>query len=331
MTKPLQIYRPPYQLTDAMLSLVAEIAVFLGDWQRQSNSALVPRLRRGNRIRTIQASLAIEQNTLTLAQVTAVLDGKPVIGQPREIQEVRNAFQAYEGLAKWQPEKLPHLLAAHARMMGGLADDAGQLRQQGVGIYRGKRLVHMAPPPSQVPRLIQDLLAWLNRTTAHPLIASCAFHYELAFIHPFSDGNGRICRLWQTLILSRWQPALAYLPVESVIKTKQAKYYQALAKADAASDCSCFIEFMLSTIKAALQQAVSNETTQETTQENPQKTTQEKLLQLLRKAPQLTRDQLAVALSISTDGVKYHLQKLKAEGRIVRVGSTKSGAWQVVN
>ena len=327
----MHIYQPPYHLNDAMLALVAEIAVLLGDWQRQSGAALVPQLRRGNRIRTIQASLAIEQNTLTLAQVTAVLDGKPVIGQPREILEVRNAFRAYEGLSKWQPEKLPHLLAAHARMMAGLADDAGQLRQQGVGVYRGKKLVHMAPPPSQVPRLMQDLLAWLKRTKAHPLIASCAFHYELAFIHPFSDGNGRICRLWQTLILSHWQPTLAYLPVESVIKTRQAKYYQALAKSDAASDCSSFVEFMLSTIKSALQQAVSHETTQEIKHLTTQETTREKLLQLLREAPQFNRDQLAAQLSISANGVKYHLQKLKAEGRIVRVGSTKSGAWQVVN
>jgi len=194
-----------------------------------------------------------------------------------------------------------------------------------------EKLLHMVPPPSQVPRLMQDLMAWLTRTTAQPLVASCAFHYELAFIHPFSDGNGRIGRLWQTLILSRWQPALAYLPVESVIKTKQAKYYQALATADAASDCSGFIEFMLGTIKSALQQAVRHETTQETKRFTTQETTQEKLLQLLRKALQLNRDQLAVQLLLSADGVKYHLRKLKATGRIVRVGSTKSGAWQVVN
>jgi len=174
-------------------------------------------------------------------------------------------------------------------------------------------------------------LAWLKRSKAHPLIASCAFHYELAFVHPFSDGNGRIGRLWQTLTLSRWQPAMAYLPVESVIKTRQTKYYQALAKADAASDCSSFIEFMLSTIKSALQQGVSNETTQERKESTTQETTQEKLLQLLRKAPQMNRDQIAVQLSVSADGIKYHLKKLKATGRIVRVGSTKSGTWQVVN
>ena len=318
-------YQPPYQLNDAMLTLVADIAGLLSTWTHQSSAAQLPQLRRGNRIRTIQASLAIEQNTLTLAQVTAVLDGKPVIGPPREILEVRNAFQAYEGLMKWQPEKLPHLLAAHAGMMAGLTDDAGHLRQQGVGIYRGKKLVHMAPPPSQVLRLTQDLLAWLRRTQAHPLIASCVFHYELAFIHPFSDGNGRMSRMWQTLILSRWQPALAYLPIESVIKAQQAKYCQALAKADSSSDCSGFVEFMLGAIKTTLQQAIS--ATQETTQE----TTQEKLLKLLTSEPKLTRQQLAIRLSISADGVKYHLKLFQSAGQLKRVGSTKSGAWQVVH
>ena len=205
-------YSPPFTLTHAMLSRVAEIAELVGQW-RSTQSSQVPMLRRENRIRTIQASLAIEHNTLSLEQVTVVIDGKPVLGLPREIQEVRNAFAAYEAMSAWAPTSSADLLRAHGRLMHGLCDDAGQWRSSGVGIYRGEQLVHMAPPATQVPRLMEQLMQWLAETEAHPLIASCALHYELEFIHPFSDGNGRMGRLWQTVILSRWQPVMAFLPV----------------------------------------------------------------------------------------------------------------------
>lgn len=198
-----------------MLSLVADIAELIGIWNTAQGGELVPQLRRGNRIKTIQASLAIEQNTLTLEQVTAVLDGKVVLGPPKEVQEVKNTFSAYDAMPDWQPYKLADLLAAHKILLHGLAADAGRIRNADVGVYQGKRLVHMAPPASRVQQLLTQLLNWLKNTDAHPLIASCAFHYEFEFIHPFSDGNGRMGRLWQTLILSKWQPALAYLPVES--------------------------------------------------------------------------------------------------------------------
>jgi Fic family protein len=323
-------YQPPFSLNDDMLTKVAEIAELLGQWKQSSSEGLVPQLRRGNRIRTIQASLAIEHNSLSVEQVTAVLDGKPVLGLPREIQEVRNAFNAYENLPNWNPGVLDNLLAAHGLLLYGLADDAGCLRAKGVGIYQNQQLVHMAPPPGQVPRLMNNLLSWLANTKAHPLIASCAFHYELEFIHPFSDGNGRIGRLWQTLILSRWQPMLAYLPVETVIKSQQQLYYQTLGEADKAADCSRFIVFMLTAIESALQQAILSGGAQETTQEKAQETTQEKIILLLISEPQLTRKQLAQRLSLTADGVKYHLQKLKASGRIEHVGSTKSGYWRVI-
>lgn len=319
-------YQPPFCLNYEMLSLVAQIAELLGQWKQANRQELVPKLRRGNRIRTIQASLAIEHNSLSVKQVTAVLDGKPVLGLPREIQEVRNAFNAYEAMPDWNPAILDDLLAAHGLLLYGLADDAGYLRSKGVGIYRNQQVVHMAPPHNQLPRLMENLLNWLAHTGAHPLIASCAFHYELEFIHPFSDGNGRIGRLWQTLILSRWQPMLAYLPVETVIKSQQERYYQALGEADAAADCSGFIVFVLNALENALQQAIVGETTQETTQ----KTTQEKIILLLATEPHLTRNQLAERLALTADGVKYHLQKLKASGRLEHVGPTKSGYWRIL-
>ncbi|WP_347989506.1 Fic family protein [Methylomonas sp. AM2-LC] len=250
-------YKPPYNITPIILTLVADISEQLGRWSALlGDDALSPQLRRGNRIRTIQASLAIEHNSLTLEQVTALLDGKRVLGLPREIQEVRNAFTAYEKLPDWQAHNPKHLLAAHDLLMQGLVDDAGQWRQTGVGIYRDQLLIHMAPPPSQVVRLISDLLVWLEKSAVHPLVASCIFHYEFEFIHPFSDGNGRMGRLWQTLILSKWKTALAYLPVETVICQQQADYYAALSAADKASDATGFIEYMLQALLVAMQEVV---------------------------------------------------------------------------
>lgn len=252
-------YQPPFQITPDILTLVADISEQLGRWSTllgNTDEALSPQLRRGNRIRTIQASLAIEHNSLTLEQVTAVLDGKRVLGLPREIQEVRNAFAAYEKLPLWQPYNAAHLLAAHGQLMHGLVDDAGQWRQSGVGIYRDKQLMHMAPPPSQVNRLMVGLLGWLKQMPVHPLVASCVFHYEFEFIHPFSDGNGRMGRLWQTLILSKWKPELAYLPVETVIRHQQAEYYAALSAADKAGDATGFVAYMLKALLSAMQEVV---------------------------------------------------------------------------
>ena len=252
-------YQPPFQITPSILTLVADISEQLGRWSAvlgHADAALLPELRRGNRLRTIQASLAIEHNSLSLEQVTAVLDGKRVLGLPREIQEVRNAFAAYEQLPNWQPYNVNHVLAAQGQLMLGLVDDAGQWRHAGVGIYRDQQLMHMAPPPSQVARLMEDLLAWLKTMPVHPLVASCVFHYEFEFIHPFSDGNGRMGRLWQTLILSQWKPELAYLPVETVIRHQQADYYAALSAADKASDATGFVEYMLKALLSAMQEVV---------------------------------------------------------------------------
>lgn len=247
-------YEPPYRITPDILQSVSDIAEQLGRWSASADQAqLSPRLRREHRIRSIQASLAIENNSLSIEQVTAVLAGKRVLGPARDIQEARNAFAAYERLPLWQPQQAAHLLQAHGLLMGGLVDDPGRFRKGGVGIYRGEQLLHMAPPPARVPRLIDDLLGWISRADVHPLIASCVFHYEFEFIHPFADGNGRMGRLWQTLILSRWKPVLAWLPVESVVRDRQAAYYQALAESDRASESTAFIRFMLDALLSAIE------------------------------------------------------------------------------
>jgi Fic family protein len=328
MTNARETYQPPFQLTHSMLARVADIAEFVGTWQGMTAQGLVPHLRRGNRIRTIQASLAIEQNSLSLEQVTAVLDGKRVLGLPREIQEVRNAFTAYDAMFGWQPDSMEHLLAAHALMLHGLVDDAGQLRRGGVGIYRENRLIHMAPPASQLSRLLKDLLTWLADSEAHPLIASCAFHYEFEFIHPFSDGNGRMGRLWQRLILSRWQPMLAYLPVETVIKHRQQEYYQLLGEADQAADCTSFILFLLEAIHDALQEAIQAKTPVETPVEIVLGTP-ERILSVLSAQPELSLAQVAQAIDKSLSAVERAAAQLQKQGRLQYIGARKNGYWQV--
>jgi Fic family protein len=293
----------------------------------------VPELRRGNRIRTIQASLAVEQNTLSVEQVTAVLEGKTVLGQPREIQEVRNAFATYEAMEQWQPHSIDDLLVAHGLLMKGLVDEPGRLRSGGTGIYQGQALVHMAPPAKQLPRLMGDLMTWLENTDAHPLIASAAFHYEFEFIHPFNDGNGRMGRLWQTLILSHWQPMLAYLPVETVIKHRQRDYYQLLGEADTLSDCSTFIEFLLQALESSLQDAIGSQSkaleTRVETQVKARVKTPDLILEMLAKQPELTLAEVAQAIGRSTSAVERAVAKLKQHNKLSYHGPKKGGVWRV--
>ena len=290
-------YQPPLTLTPRMLALVADISEQVGRLSSLRETTQTPMLRRGNRIRTIQASLAIENNTLSLEQVTAVLDGQRVLGLPREIQEVRNAFATYEAMPGWKADFRSDLLQAHALLMHGLIDDAGRFRRGGVGIYRGDRLLHMAPPASRVAALMDDLLGWLEGGDLHPLIASCVFHYEFEFIHPFADGNGRMGRLWQTLILSQWRPVLAYLPVETVIRDQQDAYYGALSAADQLAEATPFVEFMLGALKQALSDV--DQTVQVTAQVTAQVTDPvKKLLKVLASHPSFKSGELMDQLGL---------------------------------
>ncbi len=253
-------YHPPFTLSPAILRLVEEIGEALGQLRQAEGVMVSPQLRRENRIRTILGSLAIEGNSLALEQVSDILDGKQVIGSLREIQEVRNAISAYEKIGDWLPTSRDHFLEAHRTMMSGLMDNPGAFRLGSVGIRKGDVVVHVAPKASLAPALMDDLLRWLAETDHHPLVASCVFHYELEFIHPFADGNGRMGRLWQTLILCRWKPVFAYLPLESVVRDRQQEYYKTLGQADKAADATVFIEFMLTALRdACLQVAKSDQ------------------------------------------------------------------------
>ncbi|WP_027189849.1 Fic family protein [Fundidesulfovibrio putealis] len=238
-------YQPPYSITSAVVNLIAEISEAVGRMTVLADQSRALRLRRINRIRTIHGSLAIEGNTLSEVQITAILAGKRVIGPPREVQEVKNALAAYDRFDSWRPEAEKDLLEVHRILMSGLVDEAGVYRRGGVGVMAGKDVIHMAPPAARVPILMGDLFNWLAATDAHPLIASSVFHYEFEFIHPFADGNGRMGRLWQNLILASWNPLFADIPVESLIFEHQAEYYQALRESTRQSDSAPFIAFML--------------------------------------------------------------------------------------
>jgi Fic family protein len=280
---------PPFNLTPAIIRQIAEIGEALGRLSVQTEQATALRLRRINRIRTIQGSLAIEGNTLTEEQITAILDGKRVLAPPREVQEARNAIVAYDALPNWQPADERSLLRAHAVLMKGLVDDAGRYRKSGVGVLQGEQVLHMAPPAKRVPVLMQRLLKWLGSSDQHPLIVSSVFHYEFEFIHPFSDGNGRMGRLWQTLILSHWNPLFAHIPVESLINAHQAAYYQAIHASTAQSDSAPFIAFMLTMLRDAIGESAP--------QVSPHVTPQvERLLKCLQGS--MSRDELQAALAL---------------------------------
>lgn len=280
---------PPFTVTSAILDLVAQIAEEIGRLGLSGKTpAATPKLRRTNRVKSIHASLAIENNSLSVDQVTALIEGKRVLGPPKEVQEVKNAFSAYEAMDGWQPHEVDDFLAAHGLLMDGLVDRSGAFRSDSVGIAQGDKVVHIAPPAHLVPGLVADLFRWLESSDTHPLIASCVVHYELEFIHPFSDGNGRIGRLWQTLILSHWKAPLAYLPIEDVIRQRQKAYYDTLAVCDNTGNSTGFIEFMLSALLTAVGEveAVNPGSVTETDQVSDQVSDQVKaLLKVLAAGP----------------------------------------------
>ena len=249
--------KPPFEITNAMIDHVAEIAELVGRLTSTNQLSANPTLRRTNRIRTIHGSLAIEQNTLTLEQVTAILNGKQVLAPPKDIAEAKNAYEIYERLDELDPYSVDDLLTAHGIMTRGLVDESGVFRSKPVGVVDQEgHVLHFGTLPQYVPDLVMELLDWVKNSDVHMLIRSCVFHYEFELIHPFADGNGRVGRLWHTLLLSKWNPAFAWLPVESIIHDRQQEYYEAINASNDAGESTVFIEFMLSAIKASLIEAI---------------------------------------------------------------------------
>ena len=251
--------KPPFEITNEIIDRVAEIAELVGRLNVNSHLTANPTLRRSNRIRTIHGSLAIEQNTLSLEQVTAVLNGKHVLAPPKDIAEVKNAYEIYDRLEDLDPYSIDDLLDAHAIMTRGLVEESGMFRTRPVGVVDSEgHVLHFGTLPQYVPDLVMELLEWVKNSPLHMLIRSCVFHYEFELIHPFADGNGRVGRLWHTLLLSKWNPAFAWLPVESIIHDRQQEYYDAINASNDMGESTVFIEFMLSAIKAALVEADSS-------------------------------------------------------------------------
>lgn len=252
--------KPPYTISSQILNLVSEVAHKIGEVNASFLTKQSPELRKQNRIRTIQASLAIEGNTLAIDQVTAILDKKRVIGPPKDIAEVNNAIQVYAQLSKYHPYTEKAFLSAHKTLMQGLVKYPGKYRQSGVGIVKGQTIAHLAPPAAQVPVLMKQLFQYLRNDEEAILIKSCVFHYEVEFIHPFADGNGRMGRLWQTLILMQQYPVFEYLPFETLISKHQQEYYQALSISDKRGESTYFIVFMLGILRNALDELLKERT-----------------------------------------------------------------------
>ena len=254
----METYQPPFSITNQMLMLTAEISEKTGLISGKFSSSSKPYLRRNNRIRSVHASVAIEANSLSLEEVRGVIDGKTVIGPWKEIQEVRNAYQAYEMIGKFDPYSLDDLKRLHGIMTNEIVSDSGVFRNHEEGVFLGDVCIFIAPPPRLVPDHMKNLFQWMNnsRKTVHPLILSSIFHYEFVFIHPFSDGNGRMARLWQTALLSEWNPIFQYMPLESQIHEYQEAYYDAISACHIAGNSNAFILFMLDKINRTLDQAL---------------------------------------------------------------------------
>lgn len=251
--------KPPYQITTLILSKIASISEKIGEVKTAYLLQVPTELRKRNRIKTIQSSLEIEGNTLTIEQITAILDNKRVLAPEKDILEVKNAIEAYQQLELYKPYSLSSLCKAHKLLMSNLVSNAGKLRTTGVGIIKGSEIAHVAPPAHLIKSLLQELLDYINNNNDLLLIKSCVFHYEFEFIHPFTDGNGRMGRLWQTVILRQQYPVFEYLPIETLIKNQQADYYNILAKCDKQGESTLFIEFMLTIIDQALEELLSSQ------------------------------------------------------------------------
>ncbi len=316
-------YEPPFTMTDEITNLVIEIAELTGRISLSDGLSKNLTLRRENRIRSIHSSLAIEQNSLTVEQVSDIIEGKRVLGPPQDIREVKNAYEAYELLTGLNPYSIKDLLKAHKVMMADLVRGSGIFRDKGVGVYAGTELIHAGTPPQYVPDLMQELFEWLKESKLHPLIKSCIFHYEFEFIHPFADGNGRMGRLWHTLILAKWKEFFLWIPIETLIHERQEEYYLILNAANTAGESTVFVKFMLEIVRDLLLELAQHQGEQNNIG------VEDKLLILLRQNERHSAKSLSRELGISERQVQRILRNLKDSGVLERVGANRNGKWIV--
>lgn len=354
-------YQTFYQPTPEIPDLVQRIEQQMAQWSVFVTSLpLSQRLELQNK--ALQASLALDHNSLSVVQLQELAAGKRVVALVQDIQQAQDALAVYQQLDEFNPYQSADLCKAHAAFMGAVSSDAGQYRKQGAGVYEGHKLVHMPPAPATVTLLVDELLDKLQQEQAHPLLKSCLMHYQLAYIHPFSDGNGRLCRFWQHLVLTQWLPCVVYLPFTAVLKDKMRDYQRTLRQSVPKYDATAFILFMLRSISEALnteleqlelQQSELNSRLQTTSlpdqpwvdltqfvQLQPQKVktktsgpwykTEDQILKKLKKDNRLSAKTIADELGLSSRAIEKQLAKLKAEGKLLRTGPAKGGRWQVM-
>ena len=310
-------YTPPYKISSKIVKLSTEISEELIKLQFTGVEKVNPMLRKKNRIKTLAGTLEIEGNFLGEEKITAILDGKRVLGTVKELAEVQGAIKAYEKLDEFRYFELDDLLLAHKILMDEILTTAGSFRNVNVKVGE-----HIAPQSNMVNDLILNLFSWLKNSDEHMLLKSCIFHYEFEFIHPFSDGNGRIGRLWQSVILNSFNPIFSLLPTESIVRDYQEEYYKAIEDSTELGESTPFIEFMLEMIFKSIQ------TTLKSDQKSNYKSDQ-KVLTLMKENSKITIYELMEKLSMSESGVKKVIKKLKDENIISRVGSLKSGHWEI--
>lgn len=321
----------PFQITDKILNEVTEISQLVGMVSVNSKLTNNPTLRRTNRINTIYSSLAIEQNTLSIDQVTAVIAGKRVIAPPKDIAEVKNAYEIYDHLDELNPYSIDSLLFAHSIMMRDLVGESGVFRSKAVGVVDSQgNILHFGTLPRYVPDLTEDLLKWVNNSELPMLIKSCVFHYEFEVIHPFADGNGRIGRLWHTLLLSKWNPLFAWIPVESIIHDRQDEYYQAINESNDKGDSTVFIEFMLSAIKDALLETTDdNKTINTATNKNTYRWNI--ISDFLNDNDYIMNADLRNLLNVSSATANRILSRFVNDGKLIKIRQGKTWAYSKGN
>ena len=324
-------YEPPFTITPKIVDLVSRITEYVTKLEMLEGKTISPTLRKVNKIKTITGTLEIEGNRLGIEKVTAILEGKRVLGTTKEIAEVQGAIKVYDELENFDYKNINHILKAHKMLMGEILTKAGTFRTKDVGVGGSEGVVHVAPPSAQVPNLMRDLFSWLQNSKIHPLIKSSIFHYEFEFIHPFIDGNGRIGRLWQSLILYSWKNIFSSMPIESIVRDAQESYYKALEDCGSLGESTPFIEFMLEAILLTCKNTLDE--TQNVPLSVPKNVPLKRLDQvigLIKENKYITIDQLSHACNVSSKTIKRDIAKLKEDGKIERVGSLKTGYWELL-
>ena len=317
-------YKPPYTITSKMLSLSTAIGEELTKIEFEANKIITPKLRKKNRIKTLAGTLEIEGNFLGEEKITAILDGKRVLGTYQEVLEVEGAIEAYKKFEEYHYDSLDDLLKAHKLLMNGILKTAGSFRTVNVGVGSEEGVSHIAPPHKVVPQLMQELFDWLKHSDEHLLIKSCVFHYEFEFIHPFSDGNGRVGRLWQSVILYHWKKVFLAIPTESIIRDNQERYYEALEKSGEEGECTHFVEFMLEVILESIKSSVKDSVKSSVN-------TEDKILAYLKENPTSTIKEMAEFLNLTTRAIEKQIANLKKANRLQRIGSARKGHWEVID